>query len=276
MKKSLRCDLHIHSTASDGSMPSTEILRSSEAAGLDVVAITDHDTLDGLYNHNYSGNLMVINGIELSIDVPNNETHILGLGIDPLSPAWMYDSLIDKLKNARINRIGSMCARLTSLGYPLTASEVFCRVSPGTTVGRRHLAEALLAKKLIPTIKFAFENLIGINNPAYVKRYKLTVAQAIMVILKAGGTPVMAHPALCYDDTIVMAAIDAGIRGLEVFYPKHSKAQTEKYLNLCRKYNLIYSGGSDYHGKSDRYPGTLGEFYCCFSATELEQLLTKK
>ena len=268
-----RADLHIHSTASDGSKPANELITDAVAAGLDVIAITDHDTLDGLFAIDSSSNIQVLNGIELSIDVPKNEVHILGLGIDPRHTAWSDDDLIIKLKNARINRIHEICQRLTSLGYSLAAAEVFSRVPASTTIGRRHIAEALLDKQLIPTIAFAFQKLIGVTNPAYVKRYKLTIEQAVAVILKAGGTPIMAHPALCLDDRIVTTAIESGIRGLEVYYPKHSKSQTEYYLSLCKKYNLIYSGGSDCHGKSDRYPGKLGEFYCQLPMETLERLI---
>ena len=268
-----RADLHIHSTASDGSKPANELITDAVAAGLDVIAITDHDTLDGLFAINYSNNIKVINGIELSIDVPKNEVHILGLGIDPHHSSWSDGDLITNLKNARVNRIGEMCKRLTHIGYPLAAAEVFRRVPATTTIGRRHIAEALLEKQLIPSITFAFQKLIGVTNPAYVKRYKLTIEQAVAVIIKAGGTPIMAHPALCFDDRVVITAIESGIRGLEAYYPKHSKAQTEQYLSLCKKYNLVYSGGSDCHGKSDRYPGALGEFYCRMPRDMMERLM---
>ena len=271
MSNSVRCDLHIHTVASDGSKTASQLIADAAAARLEVIAITDHDTLDGLFALPVAADLMVINGIELSIDVPGNEVHILGLGINPHSPAWSDGDIISKLKNARINRIGEMCVRLSHLGYPLAAEEVFCRVLPNTTIGRRHIAEALLEKQLIPSIAFAFSQLIGITDPAYVKRYKLTIAQAVSVITQAGGTPIMAHPALCLDDSVVLAAIAAGIRGLEVYYPRHSKAQTEGYLALCKKYNLLHSGGSDCHGKTDRYPARVGEFYCQLPSALIEQ-----
>jgi hypothetical protein len=268
----MRCDLHIHTTASDGSKQTHELIADATTAGLDVIAITDHDTLDGLSDINHSLPLKIINGIELSIDVPGNEVHILGLGIDPRSPAWTADGLIGKLKSARINRISEICSQLTKLGYPLVAAEVFCRVPANTAIGRRHIAEALLEKQLIPTIAYAFEKLIGITGPAYVKRYKLTIEQAVAVILQAGGTPIMAHPALCFDNGVVNMAIEAGVRGLEVYYPRHSKAQTEYYLSLCKKHNLVCSGGSDCHGKPDRFPNRVGTFYCQLPHKILEWL----
>ena len=261
MDKLLNCDLHIHTTASDGTLPTAEIARRARAAGLDVIAITDHDTLDGLVSIPQLGGLKIIPGIELSIDVPQNETHILGLGIDPLSKAWHENDLISKLKNTRVERIYTMCALLCKCGYALRPEQVFALVPAGATVGRIHVAEALVANGLVSDIHYAFRNLINVRGPAYVRRYKLSVYDAINVIKRSGGTAIMAHPALCRDDDVVRAAIAAGIDGLEVYYPRHNRCQTATYRNLCATHKLIATGGSDLHSKPGRYPETIGAFY---------------
>ena len=256
-------DLHIHTTASDGRLSPLEIIKKATKANLAYISITDHDTVDGLLQlaklpQSIPASLRVIPGIELSTDLPENEVHILGYGIDIFNIELGKQLAI--LIADRHNRTKRIIQKLNQLGYFITYERVLELAKSATSIGRPHIAKALVEKSYCSSISEAFMTLLDKNGPAYVPHHKLTVKQVIEVIKKAGGLPILAHPGLVGNDNIVSEVIEAGIAGLEVYHPRHDAQQIEKYLCLANNHNLLVTGGSDFHGIPGRFPDQLGIF----------------
>lgn len=254
-------DLHIHTTASDGRFSPEEVIIKAAECGLSFIAITDHDTVDGLINLkncSLNNNLVVIPGIEFSIDLPDHEVHVLGYYIDPFD-ARLQKQLLSITEDRR-QRIVKIITKLNELGYNITNEEILESSRKVSSIGRPYVAKVLVEKGYFQTVAEVFERLLYKNGPAYVPHYKLKPEQAIALIKGAGGIPILAHPGLIGDDSIVMKMIEYGVCGLEVYHPKHNQEQTNKYLQLAGRYNLMVSGGSDFHGIPSRYPEQLGVF----------------
>lgn len=257
----IKADFHVHTTASDGRTAPAAILEQAAASGLTHIAITDHDTVDGLLSLR-GGRLPVevrlIDGIEFSTDMPDCEIHILGYGIDIDHPSLRRQLAV--LKDDRVARIGRMTAKITALGYPVTEREVIRAAQGAASLGRPHLAKVLVEKGYFAAVADAFDVLLGRDKPGYVPHYKLTPAAVVEVIHQAGGIAVLAHPGLVGDDRRVQAAIDLGIEGIEVYHPQHDAAAIDRYLALAALRDLLVTGGSDYHAIPGRFPERLGEF----------------
>ncbi|MBP2627688.1 MAG: hypothetical protein H6Q68_2399 [Firmicutes bacterium] len=259
----MTADLHVHTTASDGRLSPASIIDQAIQAKLSYIAITDHDTVDGLLQlstvqQSLPASLFVIPGIELSTDLPENEVHILGYYIDIFNVELCHQ--LDLLIVHRHERAKQMIIKLNQLGYSITYLRVLELAGQVTSIGRPHIAKALVEKAYFPTIADVFTTLLDKNGPAYVPHYKLTPKQVIELIKIAGGVPVLAHPGLVGNDNIVLDIIDSGILGLEVYHPKHDEGQVEKYLNIANKYKLAITGGSDFHAIPARFPHQLGIF----------------
>ncbi|MDF2636043.1 MAG: hypothetical protein K0R78_2917 [Pelosinus sp.] len=259
----MTADLHTHTTASDGRLSPVSLLKHAIEAKLSYISITDHDTVNGLLeiyeelkNTNY--NIRIIPGIEFSTDLPDNEVHILGYQID------IYDlelrNQLNILVTHRHERTKEIIHKLNELGYTIDYLRVIELAQHATSIGRPHIAKALIEKGYFSTVSDVFTTLLDKNGPAYVPHYKLTPQQVITLIKKAGGIPVLAHPGLIGDDTIILDLINIGILGLEVYHPKHNTLQTQKYLDLATRYQLVVTGGSDFHAVSTRFPERLGLF----------------
>ncbi|WP_371371183.1 PHP domain-containing protein [Sporomusa aerivorans] len=257
-------DLHIHSTASDGRLAPQEIISQAEQAGLSYIAITDHDTVNAHLELRAAGldsaasKMTLIPGIEFSTDLPKHEVHILGYFID-IDSRKLRDQL-EVIANDRLRRSKLMVEKLNKLGYAIEYSRVLAIAGPAKSVGRPHVAKALLEKKYFATIGEVFEQVLSKNGPAYVPHYKLAPEQVIKIITQAGGAAILAHPGLIGDDRLVLELITAGIQGLEVYHPEHDQGMTNKYLTIAQKYNLKITGGSDFHAIPGRYPEKLGIF----------------
>jgi len=256
-------DLHTHTVYSDGKYTPEELVSAAKAAGLSYLAITDHDTVEGI-GHLYENGLYpakglnIIPGIEFSAHHPVHEIHILGYNID-----IYYGGLIDKLNDvteARWTRFSEMVEKLCALGYHISETEVLTLAGESKSISRSHIARILVKKGYFGSIREAFEQLLQKGQPAYVPHYRMEPGEIIDLIKAAGGTPVLAHPKLVCDDELVEQLCQSGIEGLEVFYPLHEAAETERYLKLAEKYGLLVSGGSDFHGYATRFPQELGIF----------------
>ncbi|WP_378952507.1 PHP domain-containing protein [Pelosinus sp. sgz500959] len=259
----LTADLHIHTTASDGRLSPTDIVKEAIRAKLSYIAITDHDTVDGLLQLNemtqsIPDSLKIIPGIELSTDLPENEVHILGYHIDIHHPELRNQ--LNILINHRHERAKQMIDKLNQLGYSITYERVVELAVYATAIGRPHVAKALVEKKFFSTISDVFTTLLSKDGPAYVPHYKLTPKQVIDLIKKAGGVPVLAHPGLVGSDDIVLDVIHSGICGLEVYHPTHDERQIQKYHEMAKQYHLKITGGSDFHAIPARFPKQLGIF----------------
>ncbi|MCX7779357.1 MAG: PHP domain-containing protein [Negativicutes bacterium] len=252
-------DLHIHTNASDGRLSPAEIVREAEKAGLSHIAITDHDTvagLDGLHEQNSS--LTIIPGVELNTDLPGHEVHILGYYID-IKNERLQDEL-GKMAADRLTRTQKMVRKLNELGYAIQYERVQEIAGNAVSIGRPHIAKALHEKHYFSGFDEIFATVLNTNSPAYVPHYKLLPEAAIQLIILAKGIPVLAHPGLIGSNRIVSAMIEAGVQGIEVYHPKHSEQQTNKWLALAKRHSLLVTGGSDYHAIPDRYPSKLGLF----------------
>jgi hypothetical protein len=253
-------DLHVHTTASDGSLTPTEIIALARREGLEAVAITDHDTVAGVCDALEAGippGLGFLTGIEISAARPaglpgNGSLHILGYGITPDHPSLQQQ--LAALQAARRDRNPEILRRLARLGMPLTMEDVWAAAGGGGQIGRPHIAAALVAKGYAGSIDEAFDGFLAVGKAAYVDKYRLPCGQAIGLIRAAGGAAFLAHPGLLKLTTtqayesLVTALADQGLEGIEVFYPEHDADQTAFYADLARRSGLLMSGGTDFHG----------------------------
>jgi len=259
-------DLHIHTSFSDGLLSPEDVVNKAHEAGLTIIAITDHDTVDGLPRAMAEGSrvgIKVIPGIEFTTDLPGTEVHILGYYID-YKADWLLE-LLKRIRNDRINRIYKIVEKLKKLGINVDVNEILklaClpagRVDIGS-VGRPHIARVLLQKGIVNSIQEAFNKYLDYNAPAYVPHFKLTPSEAVRTVRRAGGIPVYAHPAVSKKDDIIPELIKEGLAGIEVYYSKHSDSQVKHYLSLAKKYGLLFTGGSDFHGFGTMRDVTLGD-----------------
>jgi hypothetical protein len=252
-------DLHIHSNFSDGALPPEEIVRKAKQAGLTEISITDHDIVDGIdraIKESKTAGIKVIPGIEFTTDVPNTEIHILGYFIDHKAP-WLLE-LLTKIRNDRVNRVYKTVEKLKKLGVSIEPDEVL-KLSEKGSVGRPHIAKVLMQRGVVSSFQEAFNKYLDYNSPAYVPHFKLTPIEAIKTVIKAGGIPVYAHPAVSNKDEMIPDLVAAGLAGLEVYYSKHSKFQIKHYLELAAKYGLLVTGGSDFHGLGTGRDVSLGD-----------------
>lgn len=243
-------DLHIHSSASDGRLSPGEVVREAARLGLTIMALTDHDTVGGIVlaldaAKAFPG-LRVIPAVELSTDVPQGEVHVLGYFIDYTNEELV--ARLARMRNSRKERAQAMIAKLRDLGINLEWSRVM-EIAGGGSVGRPHLAQAMLERGYITSLKEAFTNYIGRGGPAYVERGKLTPVAAVELILRVSGLAVLAHPLTVSDlEAMVIALKAAGITGIEAYYKDYSAGDVSWLLALARRHNLLVTGGSDYHG----------------------------
>jgi len=247
-------DLHVHSTASDGSLTPREVVAQARAQGLRAIALTDHDTIDGLGEALAAGaelELEVIPGIEISAAHEPGSMHILGYFINHGSAR--LDEQLRVLKQARADRNPQIVANLQKLGMAITMAEVEA-VSGGGQVGRPHIAQVLVQKGYVADFQTAFEKYIGNHGPAYVNKFRFAPRDALAMITEAGGLASLAHPfTLEYSSTghlrsIMIQLRDWGLAGLEVYYPEHAPERQAAYKKLALEMGLLMTGGSDFHG----------------------------
>jgi predicted metal-dependent phosphoesterase TrpH len=253
-------DLHIHTTASDGKFSPADIVRKAANLGLAVIAICDHDTVNGLEPALTEAaslpHLRVIPGIEVSTHAPGNEVHILGYFIDHTDTR--LQDILASLRNSRRERARAMTGRLGSLGVNIDWQRVK-QIAGSGSIGRPHIAQAMLEKGHISSIKEAFTYYIGQGGPAYVERHKINPVEAVALIKKVGGLPVLAHPTTINEPEVMVSHLKkAGLVGLEVYYKDYSKDERQRLARLAGKYGLIGTGGSDYHGLDDTAETLLG------------------
>ncbi|MDP2729348.1 MAG: PHP domain-containing protein [Dehalococcoidales bacterium] len=255
-----RIDLHLHSTVSDGRFTPEEVVRKAAAAGLSVIALTDHDNVDGIppaleEAKNFPG-LKVIPGVEISSDVPQGEVHLLGYSIDYAHRELLAS--LEKMRESRLKRAQGMVARLESLGIIIKWERVR-EIAGSGSIARPHIAQALLEKGYISSIKEAFNKYIGWGGPAYVEREKLSPAESLELILRAKGLPVLAHPLTINDpEAMIRELKERGLVGLEAYYDNYTPEEINRLVSLADNYALIATGGSDYHGLDDTAETMMG------------------
>jgi len=270
----VKADLHLHTTASDGRLEPREIVSLAVRVGLDVIAVTDHDTIDGvvpaLAAAQASPSLTVISGVEINTDVPRGEVHILGYFIDYTDKKLA--ATLQKLRDSRRERAQKMIAKLGKLGMKIDWQRV-SELVRGGSVCRPHIAQALFEKGYVGSEKEAFDKYIGHDGPAYVERYKLLPIEVVKLILDAKGLPVLAHPAdIAGLDELVPKLKAVGLVGLEVYYRDYSSEIVARLAKIAEKYDLIPTGGTDYHAFGDGSEVEIGG--AITPARSVEQLFT--
>jgi 3',5'-nucleoside bisphosphate phosphatase len=249
MSENSRLDLHLHTTVSDGHLPPRDLIRRAHANGVSTVAVTDHDNTDGLAEAQAEADtlgLTLIPGIELSTDLGPIGVHVLGYFLRYDDPAFQARLL--PMRDDRLNRAYGMVARLGELGYPVSIERVLAIAGEGS-VGRPHVAQALLEAGHVGSIAEAFDRFIADHGPAYVDRMKLSPQDAIALIHAHGGVTSVAHPYDAPDvDALVAELAAAGLDGVETYYQGYGPDRVEHLLALTRQYGLVPTGGSDYHG----------------------------
>lgn len=243
-----RIDLHTHSTASDGVLSPQELVGLAKESGIFVLAVTDHDTLEGLPAAEAEATragVRFVPGVEITAHVDDLEIHILGHFIDPNDNRLA--EFLASSRNDRIVRIHRMVERLWALGLPLDADEIM-RLAPGYSVGRPHVAQAMIRRGYVASLKEAFDRYLTSGKPGYVERSKIPAAQAIEAIREAGGVASLAHPGDYGRDEIIPFLVRHGLDGLELYHPEHDPESVCRYERVRLEYGLVAVGGSDYHG----------------------------
>ncbi len=247
-------DLHTHSTASDGTDTPTRLVESAAAVGLDTIALTDHDILSGVTEATRAGHrhgVEVIPGVELSLEWPKGGMHLIVLWLEP-TPGPLQDRL-EGLRDGRDHRNQLIVDRLEELGMGITMEEVV-REAGGGSVGRPHIASVLVKHGYVPDLPTAFDDLLGNRGVAYVARPRLGIEEALQLARASGGVPVLAHPhTLGIDNRLEMADLlgrmrESGLLGIECHYGTYDADGRRGMAAMARRFDLIPSGGSDYHG----------------------------
>jgi predicted metal-dependent phosphoesterase TrpH len=242
-------DLHTHTTASDGVLTPRALVRLAVRHGVRVLAVTDHDSTDGVREAREEGllhpPLAIVPGLEINCDVEGGEVHVLGYYVDVEAP-W-FQAFLREQREERRARIYRIADRLAELGLPVDPDEVFALVREGSP-GRPHVAQVMVDRGHVRSVREAFDRYLHTGGPASVPRKRLTPVEAVKVIRRAHGVPVLAHPGLSGKDEIVPELVAAGLMGIETYYLEHSAAQVAAYKAMCARLDLIATGGSDYHG----------------------------
>ena len=251
----MRIDLHTHSSVSDGTDTPTTLVHKAHDLGLDVIALTDHDTFDGVPQAIEAGKrigLHVLTGVEMSCNVNGDSVHLLGYGCDRWNRALNEELATNRA--ARADRLQRFADRLTELGMPLTVEDIKEQSGVSPSVGRPHIADAMVVKGYVGSRAEAFDLWLADDKPGYISRYSTPLEDAIKLIHGAGGVAVLAHPwrkghaTALTAEYITELATKHGLEGIEVDYPDHDEFTREQLFALGERLGLIRTGSSDYHG----------------------------
>ena len=260
---SIEVDFHLHTTESDGRLTPEELVELVASSGVRIMAVTDHDSTFAIERAQTAAsrypNLVVIPGLEISADVPRGEVHLLVYYPEYHEEA--FQQTLEKLRQGRVGRSRKMVEKLAAMGMPIPWERVL-ELANGGSIGRPHLAQAMMERGYISTLQEAFQKYIGRTGPAYVEREKLTPVDAIRLSRKVHGLPVLAHPADIEGlEDLLKELKPEGLVGMEVYYHGYDTTTFERLASLAQKFDLIPCGGSDYHGlgySGEAMPGSVG------------------
>lgn len=256
-------DLHSHSTASDGSLSPSELVSYAASKGVTVLALTDHDTLDGLAECGTAcknSGITFVPGVELNIDWPTGEFHLLGLSLKAVSPS--LTALLKDLQESRIERNRKIVETMNNDGIPVSF-EALSKHYDTKSLGRPHIADFLVKNKIVKTAQQAFDRFLGKGRPYYVGRQGLDLDEAISAIVDSGGIPVLAHPMSLYVswgkiEPVLTDLFARGIKGLEAWHPGARVAECMRLEEMGRKLGFFITAGSDFHGEQVRKDRKIG------------------
>lgn len=267
-------DLHTHTTASDGVLSPQQLVRFAKDCNISVLAVTDHDTLEGLpvaATEADQVGVHLVPGVEITAHVEDLEVHILGHFIDP--DDRQLAEFLASSRTDRIGRVHRMVEKLWVLGLPLDVDEVLS-LAPGLSVGRPHVAQAMIRRGYVTSLKDAFDRYLTSGKPGYAERSRIPAALAIRAIQAAGGMASLAHPGDYGRDEIIPFLVQHGLDGLEVYHPEHDSESVFRYERIRLEYGLLAVGGSDYHGTGGLRSIGLGR--PALPETRFEQLLAAR
>jgi predicted metal-dependent phosphoesterase TrpH len=256
----MKADLHVHSTASDGTVTPSALVQMALDARVDILAIADHDSVEGLAEAFQAASdtpLEIIPAVELSSARNGVDAHILAYFIDPLDP--QLDQALRQLRIARRRRAEAMVAALSDAGYSVTIDDVLA-LSDGGAVGRSHVARALVGSGAAESVSDAFRRLIGRGMPFYVPKESKTPEEVVSMIRSLGGIPVLAHPGVTGIDAEIPLLVEAGLLGIEAYHADHTERQRQEYAELAATLGLLATGGTDFHGPYSPNP-PIGSVY---------------
>jgi predicted metal-dependent phosphoesterase TrpH len=243
-------DLHLHTNYSDGADTPAELVAQAEKLGLACIAVTDHDTLDGVRPALARGRELgveVLAGIELSASIHGRDIHLLGYCYDLDHPE--LNAYLLRVQKMRVERMARIIKKLAGLGVAgITLEEVLERATATASIGRPHLATVMYERGLVRNVQEAFSQYLADDAPAFVADFKQDPYETIALIRRAGGVPVMAHPMVTKMDELIPGLVEAGLMGIEAWYPNNSRNIIDFYVGLAKKHNLLVTGGSDGHG----------------------------
>lgn len=259
------CDLHVHTTASDGQLSPHEALHTAREKGLAALGICDHDTASGvlsLYGKSPDASsplilegVEIVPGVELNSQWKDREVHILGYYAR--MDSGPFRAMLDEMQDERQKRATVMVERLAGLGLPLDMTRVR-EIAAGDSIGRPHVAWAMAEKGYVATVKEAFDRYLGVGRPAYVERFHLDPKDAVRAIRDAGGVPVWAHPGTSRAMGLAKSLVDAGLMGIEAYHPEHDRATEQRCKDIAQDFGLLVTGGSDFHGAAAGEGGDIG------------------
>jgi hypothetical protein len=258
LKSQIIADLHIHSTASDGEYSPTKIAAMLHKNKIQIAALADHDTFSGFEEFTSAFNGIAIPGVELSVEYNHVGLHLLAYGFNPKN-----QHLIERLEHfqkIRYQRIEQMCDRLSELGKPLSIGEVKNNYPNDITLGRPHIARAMIAKGYIKSFNEAFDKYIGDGKIAYVPKARLEFEEALDLIKKAGGVSILAHPGLFLSQLSFDVMKMIPVNGFEAYHPNHSASFSRILIDHCLKHQLPYTGGSDFHDLRRNKTNVIGKW----------------
>jgi len=244
-------DLHVHTTASDGAYTLDKVALMARDAGLEIIAVTDHDNVSALEGEQSVHGVEVVPGVELSAELEGREVHILGYYLD-IANAQLAQTLAT-LREKRRDRMKGILEKLSGLNVTIDTESV-TDTDEDASVGRLHVAELLINHGYASNVYEAFRDYLGPYGKAYVPKTRLSVIEAITLVHSAGGAAVLAHPGSFFTIEEVRTFVEKGLDGVEAYYPAHSPLDTDKWAALARENGLVTTAGSDFHGRGNETP----------------------
>lgn len=269
-------DLHMHTSHSDGALTPIDLIKKTKDAGLSVISITDHDSINAFQDAVVYGKEMgmeVIPGVEISTDLEDKEIHLLGYFINTENAE--LTKYLSFFREERFHRAKRIINKLRNLGMKISIDDVLDRAK-NSSIGRPHIANTMADLGLVKSFNEAFEKYIGDFGPAYERKIHVSPHSALKLINEAGGLSFLAHPGFI-NESILLNFIKSGIDGIEVTHPQHSSNQVRFYRGIVNQYCLLESGGSDFHGGEKNDQGNLGKYVLSQSSFEaMKKMLGKK
>lgn len=266
-----KTDLHTHTSFSDGHLNPKELLKKASSQGIEVISITDHDSVNAFEVAKNCGDkygIEVIPGVEISSDIRDSEVHILGYFIDPQNKE--LEHYLNFFREERYKRAIRIVEKLNILGLIISMEDVL-KQAKNSAIGRPHIAQALLVNEQVKSYFEAFYKYLGNHAPAYERKVHLSPQSAFKIISDAGGLSFIAHPGNM-PEILIKELIDAGVDGIEVVHPSHTPERVKFYRGIVNEYFLLESGGSDYHGGKREDEENLGKFYTSAKSVEAMRL----